>query len=82
MLRKISRGNAKDTTPNNSRNPIKGTLADCKPMKGALLELANMVDLEGTTDKSSSGSENTIQRSQADIGEAKIDKEKSNSQVG
>jgi len=31
---KISRDNARDTTPSNSRNPIKDMLADCKPMKG------------------------------------------------
>ena len=69
---KISRSNAKDTMPGNCRNPIKDTLADWRPMKGIPHEFTNMAEPGDTTNQSGSGSEYTIQRSQADIGEAKI----------
>jgi len=48
-------------------NPIKDTLADWKPMKGTPHEFTNVAELGDTTDQSSSGSEYTIQRSQANI---------------
>ena len=68
---KISRSNAKDTTPSNCRNPIRDTLADRKPMKGIPHEFTNMAEIGDTTDQSSSSSEYTIQRSRANIREAK-----------
>ena len=70
-LRKINRSNAKGTTPINCRNPIKDTLADWKPMKGIPHEFTNVAELVDTTNQSSSGSEYTIQRSQANIRAAK-----------
>ena len=45
---------------------------DWKPMKGIPHEFTNMAELGDTNDQSSSGSEYTINRSQAKIRETKI----------
>src|SRR6218665_855015 len=62
-------------------NPIKDTLVDWKPMKGIPHKFTNVAELGDTTNQSSSGSEYTIQSSQANIREAKTKRRYSNDET-